>query len=345
MKKILLACFLAVFILSGFAYAQKDANQTESPEAKARVEELLSTAERYMWNPRKLNDTIHELRDKIPNRDVGVETRREATKRLIKIFYSIDDSLTNSANKAGIIEIVGYFDNSPEAHEFFLKVLSSGDARYRERALWSIQPGGVHGDDLYEKIKSLEQEKILSRAKSLMYLKSANPARALGEIQSFLKTTSDLKDFVIVGLNMSGYYKDDLNAMDIVIERYEEFKSKPVPLEYAGYPPDRAIVYPTLWKYIEAKEGAKLKLAIEIMKAKGVCGDDDIPRLDKKIKSHDVTTREAIIDFLDYQIGNGSLNKDKVAPVLDGARNRETNHKLKQRLEMIIKKNLKREGK
>jgi len=345
MKKAISAGFITVLIFAGLAYAQKDSVQAETPKAKAQIEEMLATAERNMREPYKLNDAIHALRRRIPNRDVGAETRREATKRLVKIFYSIDDSLANPANKERILEIVGFFDNSPEAHEFFLKVLSSGNAKHRKMALRTISPHGVHGDDLYAKIKSLEREGVLSHVGSLLNLARANPARAVEEMKSFLKTTQNLKEFVVIGLDLPEGYYDDPDVLDIIVDRYAEFKAKPIPHEYEGYTPEGAIASEYLWKYIDVREGEKLKKAMRIMQAKGVSYSKDLPLLAKKIKSNNPVTREAIVDFLDSQVISGNLKKETVVPILEEAKNSEHDQRVKLKLEGILGKHKKEAGK
>jgi len=195
MKKPISALFVVIFAFSGFASAQKENPKAENKEAKARIEELLTKAERNMKNPDRLNDVIHEFRKDPAKVAMSPEDRRGIAKRFIKIFYSLDDSLTNMANKERIMEIVGSSDNSPEAHEFFLKVLSSDNEKYRKMALWGIRPNGVHGDDLYRKIKSLEQEGKIEKIRSLQCLAKANPARALEEMKVVLKTTQNVKVF------------------------------------------------------------------------------------------------------------------------------------------------------
>ena len=338
MKKMTMLWLIAVFVFSSLAYAQNKISQAESPETKAKIEALLSSAERWQrWSPMQANRSIQDVGLLMRKPDVSPETRRDATKRLVKIFYSIDDSGTNRANKKRILEAIGFSDNSPEAHDFFLKILSSGDKEYREMALWSIRPLGVHGDDLYEKIKALGASNTLSRVDTLMYLKLANPERALPEIQEFLRTTQDLEDFVIVGGNLSTAYQDP-NVMDVVIERYGYFKTKSVSQKHPASPVSGAIYSEMLWKYLDIKEGGKVKKGMEILKDKGVAGNRDLARLQKKLGSSDVITREAVIDFIAGQIEDKEVDSEKAAPILSEARSRESIKKLQTKLKDIMER-------
>ncbi len=340
MNKTRIMVCMAIFTFSGFAYAQKAANQGENLEGKSkiRIEELLSKAENSIENPDRLNDVIHEYINDSAKPHLAPAERREISKRFIKIFYSIDDSLTNMANKERIMEIVGFSDNSPEAHEFFMKILSSDNEKYREMALWGIRPRGVHGDDLYEKIESLERDGKISKIRSLQCLARANPARSLEEMKTILKTTQDVKEFVLVGVNLPEGIGDSPDVLDIIVDRYKDFKGKPASAEQVGYRPEDAISSKILWEHINIREGARLKIALEIMRAKGVCYDKDLPALERKTRSADKATRDAVLDFLDSQIVSGNLKREKVLPILKDAQNRESDQKLKHKFEKTIGK-------
>jgi hypothetical protein len=311
---------------------------TEILSTQAKLEKRLATAERWQrWSPMATNNALQAIVDLMKKPDLDSGVRREATKRLIKIYYAVDDSsLTNNANKKRILEAIGRSDNSEEAQKFFLDVLGSDNKEYRRMALWSISPYGTHGDAIYDKIKSLESTGILTKGDSLVQLANANPERAIEEIKEFLKTTQDLNEFVGVALNLPKKYHSDPDTLDVIIDRYEDFKSKPIPAGHKGYTPEGAILSEHLWKYIDVREGKRLKTAMEIIRAKGVCYDNDIPRLLKKIKSANATTREATSDFLDSQIDSGNLPKEKVLPILEEARNGEHDQKLKKKLGEII---------
>jgi len=312
---------------------------TEILSTRETLYKRLASAERWQrWSPMATNNALQDIVDLMKKPDLDAGAKREATKRLIKIYYAVDDSsLTNNANKKRILEAIGASDSSSEAQDFFIKVLDSDKDEYRKMALWSIDgPYGVHGDVVYDKIKSLERNGVIARGLSMATLAKANPERAIEEIKEFLKTTHDLKEFVGVGLSLPDRYQDDPNVLDVIVDRYEDFKSKPIPAEYKGYTPEGAILSDHLWKYIDVREGKRLKTAIDMIRAKGVCYDKDIPRLITKIKSTNAITREATADFLSSQIDSGNLPKEKVLPILEETRNSEHDQKLKKKLGEII---------
>lgn len=339
MKKDTTCGLLVSLLFCGIGYAT-DKTQTNGVgiQAKTQMEDLLYKAEINFKNPDRLNNALYEYMRYPEKPHLKPEERREVSKRFIKIFYSIDDSLTNMANKERIIEIVGFSDNGPEAHEFFLKILSSDNEEYRKMALWGIRPLGVHGDDLYEKIKALEKEGKITKIRSLQCLARAHPVRALEEMKTILKTTKSVKEFALVGANLPVGIGEAPEVLDIIVDRFNDFYGKPVSAEDAGYSPERAVSSKTLWKYINGKEGVRLKGALEIIRVKGVCGDDDLPVLEQKLRSADKVTRETVSDFLGNQVESGNLKRDKVIPILKIAENMESDQKLRRKIQTIVKR-------
>jgi len=336
MKKTTALIFLALVISCSNGYTQDKAKMGEArAEMMANVDKLLTKAERSVSNPNKLNDILYEYSHTPPRTYLTKEDRREIAKRLIKIFYAIDESLTSMANKSRIMEIVGASDNSPEAHKFFLDVLNIDNEEYRKMALWGIRPTGLHGDDLYEKIKALERDGKIAKIRSLQCMTRANPKRALEEMKVILKTTKDVNEFVDVGVNLPYPDGAEPEVMDIIIDRYHDFKSRASSAGEGAEAPEGAIVSQRLWPYIDVREGARLKSALEIIDDKGVCGPKDIPILRKKLKSSDSVTREATADFLGKQVFGGNLQKGAVLPVLEEAYGRETDQKVKQRMKIL----------
>lgn len=325
---------LALLISTGYAQNNPPNNEARA-EMMASVDKLLTKAERSINNPDKLNDILFEYSDSPPRVYLTKEDRREIAKRLIKIFYAIDESLTSMANKSRIMEIVGASDDSPEAHKFFLDVLNIDNEEYRKMALWGIRPTGLHGDDLYEKIRSLERDGKITKIRSLQCMTRANPKRALEEMKVILKTTKSVKEFVRVGINLPYPSGDAPEVLDIIIDRYHDFKGKAASAEEEGYTPERAMASQTLWPYIDIREGARLKTALEIIDDKGVCGQKDLPVLRKKLKSADSVTRAATADFLGKQVSKGNLRKEVALPVLEEAYGRETDQKVKQKIKVL----------
>lgn len=333
-----LPVFAVLLLLQGFASYVKAGDTIVATQEK--LEKQLARAERWQrWSPMATNSALQEIVDLMKKPVLTSETKREATKRLIRIYYAIDDSMTNNANKKRILEAIGHSDPGPEAQEFFLKVLDSDNAEYRNMALWSLNsPYGVHGAAIYAKIQSLEQRGVLTKGHSLVELAKADPSRAIPEMKEFLRTTQELKDFVAVSLNLPKEARHNPDVLDVIVERYGDFKGKPKTEKDAGLSPEDAIWFPDLWAYIDAREGYHLKNALGMLRAQGVCGVRDISRLEKKIKGNDVFGREAVVEFFAAQIDSGNLPKEKVLPILKEARVRESDQKLKRKLGDIIER-------
>jgi len=339
MKKIALSGFLAVFVLAGLAYAQKDNTKTISPEIKAEIEGLLSKAESKIKDPLKLNEILQRLDSNTylnPLYVADSETKRSVMQRLIKIYNSIDAVSTNGVNKMRIVEIAS-IDNSPEVHAFYLSILENGPEISRKYVLRSVFFGAVNGDDIYNKIKDIQARGLAKNDEVLPALKGANPQRALKEIQQFVRTTNNPEEYVWSGMLLCGY--KDADILDVIIERYDYFKSIPKVERPNHYDPSFSFDIDMLKKYIEVKEGVKLKKALEIFDDSGVFGDRKLPLLKSKIESKDAISREAVIDFLEHQMRNGSVAKEKILPILKDAQSQETNHALKLKLGKVIERN------
>lgn len=365
MKKIILASLLTSYALSGLAYAQRDPVKTES-EIKAEMESIISKIEAHKDNPSTLNQAIRLLEDNRYYHLASPEVRSDVTRRLVKVYNSIDDApckscksgaskddkyedclvecansgetnpLTSSANKQRIIEIVGLRSKVPEAHEFYLSVLEKEKELYRKQAIRTIYFGGIPGDDIYDKVKSLVARGVIKEENSLSALKGANPKRALPEVQKFLATTKNPNKYVGIGQLLCFY--EDPNLLDVLVERYDYFKNIPLSERPENYAPQFAFSMEMLKKYIEVKEGSKLEKALEIFDARGVFGDRKMPLLQKKLESKDSVTRKAAVKFLIHQAEIGLVSPENVSPVLKNAEARETDKDLKLKLKAALKK-------
>lgn len=346
MKKILMAILLfAAYVLSGTGLnaAPLPPKDTDIPKIKAEIEAAVVRAEQTAGDEGELSSAITYLMSTLQiYRKVvrsSPELTHNLTKRLIKIFDQLDDTGINRANKSYMIEIIADSDNSQEAHAFILRMINSKNERYRERAMWSMRGNGVHGDDIYNAVKALMDKGEISHEKFLYALKYANPKRGLKEIQNFLATTKDVNQYTSKGLLLCDYKDPEL--LDILIDRYDEFKNKvpETPEERAVYAPARAAFHPdVLKKYIAIREGERFRRALGILGSKGISGDNDLPLFDKKLASKDPETRSAVLDFLDFQIDDGNVSNIKAKAILMKARGRELDAAIKQKIQKVIGK-------
>lgn len=334
MKKAMFAGFLSVYMSVSLSMVYAQSNPKISVEqAKAQVELLLSRAEKAAKEPAKLNDILNEFMQAPGKYYVYPENRSEISQRLIKLFYALDDSLISMANKEHISEIVGFSDNSAEAHKFFLDILSSDNEKYREMALWGIRPVGVHGDDLYDKVISLEKDGKISKKRALQCKARANPKRALEEMKTVLKNTQDRDELVFVAANLPENYRHDLDVMDIIVDRFQEYLDGKHP---AWNSPERVLYWGYLWRYIKGRDGQHLKTALAILKAQGVCENADLPILQEKLKSSNSISREAVADFLGGAVSSGNLKREKVEPILMDAKSRESDTMVRKKIGAVL---------
>lgn len=313
----------AAILYSMPLYAKNDDMKIADQDLK--VQEAVSSVERWRWLPWKLNSALMQLDSEVSKGGVSDKALREMTTSLVKVYYSLSDVMMSIANKKRIIELVGA-DNGPEAHEFFLKVLSDKNTEYRDMALRCIYPKGIHGDDLYEKIKNLENAKAFSKAESLMYLKLANPTRALIEIQDFLRTTQNVNDFVMVSLNVSTFY-DDPSCLDVVFDRYPDFRKK-----QGGESPSSAVAWSSLRKYLEAAEGERFGGAMQVFADQGIFEPAARNILYKKMKSANLLTREVAVEYVIDHTGDTTIPSRELLEAIESAYAKETNARVKVKL-------------
>jgi hypothetical protein len=331
MKKIMLIC--ATLLLASTASAL-DKSKMSVAQIEAEVETRVSKAETLVKYPMALNDILQELDHRSYLYYVSQPKKHDATQRLAKIYSVLDDELTNTANKRRIIGIIGLGNNGPEAHEFILSVLENGPELYRKEALGVLYGRTLKGDDIYNKVKDLIARKVIRQEDSLFALKGVNPKRATKEIQDFLATTKDPEQYIKKGGLLSEYGEPDL--MDVVIDRYDYFKSIPQAERPDHYDPTLAFNMDMLKKYIQAKEGARLKKALEMFDDSGVFGDMKMPVIQEKLESKDVSSREAAVDFLVKQIDMGTASERVALPILKAAHSREINPRIKNKLKQAI---------
>ena len=333
MKKVVPVFVMAVFAFSGFSYAQRDGLKPASPELDAKVEDMVDRAVAVKNIPLRLDNILIDLDYSQELFYASQGTKSDVTIKLVQLYNSLDDLGSNAASKQHIIEIIGMANNGPEAHKFFISVLDNGNDLYRKKALRIMFFHIVNGDDLYDEVKTLVSRKIISDYDSLGALKGADPSRAVSDIQTAIKKAEDLEKFVRMG-NLLSQYKEPA-LMDVVVDRYNYFRD--VKKEQ-----NSALLYcfqqDTLKNYIAAKEGERLKTALDILSSRGVFDENDVPMLKSKLESKDLATREYAVDFLNQQMAVGFVAKDKLLKVFGDAYANETNQQLKLKLGKIIEK-------
>lgn len=342
--------FILMMSFATLAYAQNVPNKVEAQDVKNTISTMLADVDAAKKDPLSLNRAIKALSDQLLNNwnakvYVSPETTRNVTKRLIAIFQAINDEGTNQANKLRIIETICFSDNSPEAHDFVLSLMDTGTTKQKDMVLRSLRPVGVRGDDVYKKIKELVQRGVLKEEDSFIALRRVDSKKALPEIQKFLANTKTVESFVKVGIVLSDY--QDPGLLDVLVERQTEFKTEPPKTAQAAInvmEPADAIGSKDLKKYIEIREGDKVKRALAILRKKGTSGDKDLPLFEKKLTTGQQATKEALLDFFDAQVDDGNYSAEKVGLILKQAQLKEANPAIKARIvkmaDKLAKKNV-----
>jgi len=280
MKKALIFNILVSFIT--LLHAQAAPNQVEAQEVRETIIKLLSVVDASKNDPVALNGSIRKLGTQLQNnRNMKVymssATTANVAEKLIQVFDSIDDQGTNAANKLRIIEVVGFSDNSLASRKFIMGIVDSGTTKHREMALWSLSPKGVHGEDVYQKIKDNVKKGAIREEDSFLPLQRADKVKAMPEMRKFLSTTKDLRSFIKVGMLLCDY--QDPALIDVLVERQGDFKvavpaSADTAIEHRE--PAEAINSNMLKKYVDINEGEKLAQALQILNRKGTAGDKDL---------------------------------------------------------------------
>ncbi|OGS22163.1 MAG: hypothetical protein A3J83_03665 [Elusimicrobia bacterium RIFOXYA2_FULL_40_6] len=231
----------------------------EKPVESKMVTEYVKDQLRYVEENKNDIQSIEKLYHSINHWwNLGVyvssETTRTITRALIKVFYNIENLPKSEANKNYIINIIGRYDNSLEAKGFILKLITGRKEKYKEEALRSISQHGVHGEDVYYKLKDFIKKGIITRTETMTALRRANPEKALKDLQEIAATTKDVKEFVWVGQTICDYHNPEL--IDILLMRIGEFKRS------GDFEPTLAIDHKLLDKYIQNAKGNKLKMAL-----------------------------------------------------------------------------------
>lgn len=328
------AAFCCAALLLASTASAWDMSKIKVSEVDAEVETRVSKAETLVKYPMALNDVLQELDHRSYLFYASQTKKRDATLRLAKIYGLLDDELTNTANKRRIVGIIGLGNNGAEAHEFIVSVLEHGPELYRKEALRVLYGRTLKGDDIYNKVKDLTARGVIRLEDSFGALKGTSPKRAAKEIQEFLAKTKDPERYIKTGSLLSEYREPDL--MDVVIDRYDYFKNIPQADRPDHYDPTLAFDIDLLKKYIQAKEGVRLKKALEMFDDSGVFGDMKMPVIQAKLESKDVSSREAAVDFLVKQMDIGSASERVAMPILKAAHSRETNPKIKNKLKQAI---------
>lgn len=319
-----------------------------------RVFQSVKKAEFWQFLPHRLNIKLGDLDKELGKTGALPEgAASEVTRRLVGIYSAYGESVGADRIRSKVLNIISNNDNGKAAQGFFIKILTDGDAQQRKDALRAISNGKMRGSEFYDSIRTVAQKEDSRIAEYLPALAKVEPGRGKAEALRLLAGTEDFGQFERVGEFLCSY--DDPDLMDIVADRYEYFKRKNTRKDevvvrrtswgmeetesvYYSMGPKRAFASKVLRKYIEARDGERLRIAIEIYKEQtGGMEREDIPIFEKKLASGDVISRETMIDYLEYNL-NKFIDNKFLFDMLRTAERAEADARLKNKVSGILKK-------
>ena len=230
-----------VFILSGllalsFSVKSKAIGKVAGKIGDADIEFLLWQANiecfhpyfAFMVQPFFAAHSLHHLEDQMcinncVSDSMSPEIRKEVTRRLSDFYLRLDNEKISGfplpgglntmrpgcgASKNYIIEIISR-DGSPEAEEFFGKVLDSGASEEINSALRVLAFSLIKRPKLYGKITEDCDKGLITEAQKIISHLRLDPIRAVPEAKKFLLNSGNFSDF----RNVEMIYEDVLKQM------------------------------------------------------------------------------------------------------------------------------------
>ncbi|OGR52724.1 MAG: hypothetical protein A2049_13195 [Elusimicrobia bacterium GWA2_62_23] len=293
----------ALLFVFAFGGAKAHGENVESPEVKARLEQILSRVETREFRPfyefmfglflAKGGD-LYDLRVRLndySNHDVYISsaTKRDIGVRLMRIYSHTKSKST----KRDIIEILTMYGDKrdPEVIEFIMSRLSSPEQEEMDTAWGALCFTEVQDNAVYDKVTDLVRAGKLSEKKSLIAKMRMNLSRAREEAYAFLRKTPNVLDFQQIADNLC--HREDMGGIQIAIDRSKAEQNQ----SYAC-----SIERKCRIKYLESCEGAKFREAMKAI-SEGFSNDTEIfPMLEVKIKSKDRVTRETVVSYLEQRL-------------------------------------------
>lgn len=165
--------------------------------------------------------------------------------------------------RADIVRLLAEDSHEPASKIFLLKVLDRGPDYLRMQIVWGMRSkNGLHGDDVYQKIKELCDKGVIPEKYRGVALSNADRERGLDELLHVLETTQDKMTFINSGmLYQMNYHSTE--HFDLLLRRIKELKlGGPVEKFSDGvFWVDRKL----LAKFVDVAKGDDLKNALDVM--------------------------------------------------------------------------------
>lgn len=238
------------------------------------------------------------------------------TTRFNRLAGSDNDDTSKQLQKF-ILRFLSQDSHDPASKNFLLRALEAGPDDLRMQIIWGMRgKKGLHGRDVYAKVKDLCDKGIIPEKYRTVALSNADPEAALPELLRTLETTRDIRVFV----NTARIYEWNYHSIehfDVIVRRTKELElDKP----FEGHRNALSWLDPTLLaKFVDVAKGDDLRNALDVMGMGGRV-DPSTPSIMPIIKclSHsDPGIRQRAAQRLAYIASSALADHDLIVSALD----------------------------
>lgn len=316
--------------------------QATDPELKQNLDKNLS---KFRSPDRKMREeAVRELHEKLTvianSRDAYLQG--EARKKLSQEFAQLytktkDKDFSDPALRLGLIYDLARYGDNDVAKPFILRLLDRGNKEERAEALRGLgSPGGVSGNDLYDKIEDLARRKIITDEAKTTYLSRIDKNRAIIKILDELRSTKDKRKFLYRAWTLQDSYRRPADFKEILprlkelgLTQSRSFDGKSDGLFWVNAD--------LLAAYVDIAQGNDLKLALEMMAQYGsLTRPASAPALMRRLGHADPQIRVLAAQALEKVMGRSLADKKSINAALDSALQKESDPQAKKSIQDAI---------
>jgi hypothetical protein len=342
----LLAGMMEVGGAARAAVGQHEKMPVDSVDTDSEIRKLLAATLPQLRSTELKNQeaAVREIHEKLAiaanTRDAyphGDEQRR-LSEELVRIFKQTRNSdFSDPGVRLGIIYDLARYGDNDVAKPLILSILDRGKKEERAEALRGIgSPGGISGDDLYEKIVELARRGVITNEAKMTYLSRVDKNRALEKILDEIRSTKDRRAFLYAAWTLQDSYHRPSDFKEI-LPRLKELgltKDKSFDGKSAGL---FWINTDLLAAYVDIAKGNDLKLALGMMAQYGsLTRPSSAPALMRQLKNPDPEVRVLAAQALEKVMGRSHADRKTINAALKSALQNEKDPQAKISIQDVI---------